>query len=71
MVPAARAVSELGTMAWRCSGGSNDELVDNMWRNGVITDERVRDVMKRVSFGLKFLSLLSVLVPVASLSCWA
>lgn len=35
-------------MAWRCSGGSNAALVDNLWRHGLITDEAVREAFLRV-----------------------
>jgi protein-L-isoaspartate(D-aspartate) O-methyltransferase len=35
-------------MAWRCSGSSNKELVENLFKNGLITSSRVRDAMMRV-----------------------
>lgn len=35
-------------MAWRSSGTSNADLVTQLWRNGLITDERVRDAFLRV-----------------------
>ena len=35
-------------MAWRSSGGTNEELVNNLHRNGVIESERVRKAMLRV-----------------------
>jgi hypothetical protein len=35
-------------MAWRCSGSSNKELVDNLFKGGLITSSRVRDAMMRV-----------------------
>ncbi|RDW67946.1 protein-L-isoaspartate(D-aspartate) o-methyltransferase [Coleophoma cylindrospora] len=35
-------------MAWQCSGSTNEELIDNMFKNGLITSERVRDAMKNV-----------------------
>jgi hypothetical protein len=35
-------------MAWRCSGSSNKELVDNLFRGGLITSSRVRDAMMKV-----------------------
>lgn len=31
-------------MAWRCSGSTNVELIENMARNGLINSARVRDV---------------------------
>lgn len=31
-------------MAWRCGGRSNQELIDNMMRNGLINAERVANV---------------------------
>ncbi|TAQ87337.1 hypothetical protein B7494_g4308 [Chlorociboria aeruginascens] len=36
------------SMAWRCSGNSNKELIDNLFKNGLIMDERVRDAMMKV-----------------------
>ncbi|XP_022654262.1 protein-L-isoaspartate(D-aspartate) O-methyltransferase-like isoform X2 [Varroa jacobsoni] len=38
-------------MAWRCHGKSNEELVDNLYKNQVVTTARVADVMKRVDRG--------------------
>ncbi|KAG6038691.1 hypothetical protein E4U41_003858 [Claviceps citrina] len=35
-------------MAWRCSGLTNAQLVENMWRNGLITDERAKDAFLKV-----------------------
>ena len=35
-------------MAWRSSGRSNDELIDNLHKNGVITDVSVAHAMKSV-----------------------
>jgi len=35
-------------MAWRCSGSSNKELVENLFKNGLITSSRVRDAMMMV-----------------------
>lgn len=35
-------------MAWRSSGKTNEELVLNLWKNGQIEDEKVRDVMLKV-----------------------
>jgi len=36
-------------MAWRCSGNTNEELVNNMAKNGLIEDERVKRAMLGVS----------------------
>lgn len=36
-------------MAWRCSGKTNGELIENLFRNGLITSTRVRDAMLKVS----------------------
>jgi protein-L-isoaspartate(D-aspartate) O-methyltransferase len=35
-------------MAWRCSGTSNTELVENMWRKKLITDARVKEAFLKV-----------------------
>ncbi|TVY45467.1 putative protein-L-isoaspartate O-methyltransferase [Lachnellula subtilissima] len=35
-------------MAWRCSGKTNVELIDNLFKNGLITSPRVRDAMMKV-----------------------
>ncbi|KAG6001017.1 hypothetical protein E4U21_004774 [Claviceps maximensis] len=35
-------------MAWRCSGLSNSQLVENMWRSGLITDRRVKEAFLKV-----------------------
>ncbi|KAJ5046482.1 uncharacterized protein L3040_003725 [Drepanopeziza brunnea f. sp. 'multigermtubi'] len=35
-------------MAWRCSGRTNMELIDNLFKNGLITSPRVRDAMMNV-----------------------
>ena len=35
-------------MAWRSSGGSNAELIDNLVKNNVITNPAVAEVMKKV-----------------------
>ncbi|KAH6682676.1 protein-L-isoaspartate O-methyltransferase [Halenospora varia] len=35
-------------MAWRSSGHSNAELIENLFKNGLITTERVRDAFKKV-----------------------
>jgi len=41
-------------MAWRCSGKSNVELIDNLFKNGLITSARVRDAMMKVFFPISF-----------------
>ncbi|KAL7008157.1 hypothetical protein EMMF5_002339 [Cystobasidiomycetes sp. EMM_F5] len=33
-------------MAWRCSGSSNDQLVDNLYNAGIIRSTRIREAMK-------------------------
>ncbi|KAI6148835.1 protein-L-isoaspartate O-methyltransferase [Pisolithus tinctorius] len=35
-------------MAWRCSGKSNNELIRNLARQGILTSERVTDAMAKV-----------------------
>lgn len=35
-------------MAWRCSGSTNAELVDNLVRGGLLQTPRVIDAFKRV-----------------------
>lgn len=35
-------------MAWRSSGRTNQELVDNLWANGLMKNERVRAAMLAV-----------------------
>ncbi|KAG5979936.1 hypothetical protein E4U55_004559 [Claviceps digitariae] len=35
-------------MAWRCSGLTNSQLVENMWRNGLITDRRAKEAFLKV-----------------------
>ncbi|KAH7129425.1 protein-L-isoaspartate O-methyltransferase [Dactylonectria estremocensis] len=35
-------------MAWTCSGATNAALVDNMWKNGLITDARVKEAFLKV-----------------------
>jgi hypothetical protein len=35
-------------MAWRSHGNTNDELVEQLWRNGLITDERVKEAFLKV-----------------------
>jgi hypothetical protein len=35
-------------MAWRSGGSTNTELVNNLFRNGLIREEKVRDAMLNV-----------------------
>ncbi|KAK1495259.1 protein-L-isoaspartate O-methyltransferase [Colletotrichum tamarilloi] len=35
-------------MAWRSSGATNKDLVENMWRHGLIKDQRVKDAFLKV-----------------------
>ncbi|KAM0324667.1 hypothetical protein ACHAQA_008058 [Verticillium albo-atrum] len=35
-------------MAWRSSGDTNQALAQNLWRNGLITDPRVKDAFVKV-----------------------
>ncbi|KAM0205795.1 hypothetical protein ACHAPA_009196 [Fusarium lateritium] len=35
-------------MAWTCSGDTNSALIENMWKNGLITDARVKDAFLKV-----------------------
>lgn len=36
-------------MAWYCSGSTNSELVENLFKEGLIKDERVKEAMMKVS----------------------
>lgn len=36
-------------MAWRSSGTSNEDLVNRLWKNGLITDERVKEAFLKVT----------------------
>jgi protein-L-isoaspartate(D-aspartate) O-methyltransferase len=40
------------TMAWYCSGSSNNELIENLFREGLIKNERVKRAMMAVSIAL-------------------
>lgn len=35
-------------MAWRSSGASNEELVENLWRNDLITEPKVKEAFLKV-----------------------
>ncbi|KEP65889.1 UNVERIFIED_CONTAM: L-isoaspartyl protein carboxyl methyltransferase family protein [Hammondia hammondi] len=50
-VSASEAREKRGIMAWRCSGASNDELVDNLRASGIVRDHRVYDAMKSIDRG--------------------
>ncbi|PKY07684.1 protein-L-isoaspartate O-methyltransferase [Aspergillus campestris IBT 28561] len=38
-------------MAWYCSGSSNTEMIENLYRTGLIKNERVKDAMLKVDRG--------------------
>lgn len=44
-------------MAWYCSGSTNTELVENLFKVGLIKDERVKDAMLGVSTTSRFTPL--------------
>ncbi len=35
-------------LAWRSSGSTHRELIENLYRNGFIKDERIKDAMLKV-----------------------
>ncbi len=35
-------------MAWRCSGATNEELIDNLARSGILTNNKICDALKQV-----------------------
>ena len=35
-------------MAWRCTGSTNTELIENMWRHRLISDAKVKDAFLKV-----------------------
>jgi hypothetical protein len=35
-------------MAWRSSGASNRELIENLFRNGLIKDQRIKETMLHI-----------------------
>jgi hypothetical protein len=49
-------------MAWRCSGSSNKELVENLFKNGLIASSTVRDAMMRVCPLPPLTSILQLLI---------
>lgn len=38
-------------MAWRSSGATHRELIENLYRNGLIKDQRVKEAMLKVDRG--------------------
>jgi len=50
-------------MAWRCSGNTNIELIDNLFKNDLIKSIRVRDAMMKVH--IVPLTPLPFIVPIA------
>ncbi|KAI5793861.1 protein-L-isoaspartate O-methyltransferase [Peziza echinospora] len=38
-------------MSWRCSATSNEGLISNLWKNGLLGTERLRDAMLKVDRG--------------------
>jgi len=38
-------------MAWRSSGSTHQELIENLYRNGLIKDERIKNAMLKVDRG--------------------
>jgi protein-L-isoaspartate(D-aspartate) O-methyltransferase len=36
-------------MAWRSSGATNKDLIENLWRNKLITDPRVKAAFLKVN----------------------
>jgi protein-L-isoaspartate(D-aspartate) O-methyltransferase len=39
-------------MAWRSSGGSNRDLIENLWRNQLITHPQVKEAFLKARFSL-------------------
>ena len=35
-------------MAWRSSGGTHRELIENLYKNGLIKDQRIKEAMLQV-----------------------
>lgn len=35
-------------MAWRSSGATHRELIENLYRNGLIKDQRIKEAMLKV-----------------------
>lgn len=36
------------TMSWRCSASTNDGLISNLWRHGLLSTQRIADAMSKV-----------------------
>ncbi len=36
-------------MAWRSSGTSNKELIENLWKNGLIKEPKVKEAFLKVN----------------------
>jgi hypothetical protein len=47
-------------MAWRCSGGSNEQLVENMWQSKLITHARAKEAFLKVCILATHISALTV-----------
>ncbi|RUS13633.1 protein-L-isoaspartate O-methyltransferase-like protein [Endogone sp. FLAS-F59071] len=47
--PNNRAFPDPAKMAWRCSGNTNDELIDNLKKSNIINNDRVVRAMKAVN----------------------
>ena len=61
-VPASTARRrERSTMAWQCSGSTNDELVNKLWKAGIIKSQRIKEAMRatdrKVGVGLECLNV--------------
>ncbi|KAI9373211.1 protein-L-isoaspartate O-methyltransferase [Aspergillus egyptiacus] len=51
-IPATKQITRrLSTMAWYCSGRTNNELIENLSREGLIRNERVKRAMMAVDRG--------------------
>lgn len=35
-------------MSWRCSSSSNEGLINNLWKHGLLSTPRVREAMQKV-----------------------
>lgn len=51
-----KATTKCISMAWYCSGSTNAELVDNLFKAGLVKNERVKEAMLGVSGSLNFLT---------------
>ena len=41
----------IAEMAWRSSGATNRDLIENLWRNDLIKDSKVKEAFLKVCFG--------------------